>query len=466
MDVVPIVDTGLGNTSWLVDLGDGGALVIDPSRDPRSYLAEADKRGLTVRFVAETHVHADFVSGSRELAGMGARLLAPAQAGLLFAHEDLTDGQELDLGGLRLQVLATPGHSPEHVTYLLVDGQRPVAVFTGGALIVGGVARTDLGGDQRTDELSRLAYRSIRQRLFTLPDELEVFPTHGPGSFCSAVQAGERSSTIGRERTSNPLLAETDEDTFVTELRSGLGSYPSYFDWMPALNRRGAPRHGAQRPVLARVTPPDARELLGAGDMIVDARPIAAFAAGHVAGAISIALRPVFATWLGWLVDPDRPLIVVLDEDQDRDMLVEACLKVGYHNLVGEIDGGMPAWIAAGGRTDKLPLIDAGADAGALTGRRVLDVRQNGEYATVHIPGADHRQLGDLPESADTPRIPTTVMCGHGERAMTAASLLAAAGHHDLTVLHGGPGEWQQATGRPLVPGPLRTAGSDSRTHA
>lgn len=450
MDVVPIVDEGLGNVSWLVDLGDGGALVVDPSRDPRPYLAEADRRGLAVRFAAETHVHADFVSGGRELAGLGARLLAPAQAGLSFPYEGLADGQKLDVGGLRLRVLGTPGHSPEHLSYLLLDAGTPVAVFTGGALIVGGVARTDLAGRERTDELSRAAYRSIHRRLLTLPDEVAVFPTHGPGSFCSAGQGGRRSSTIGRERAGNPLLAAAaDEDAFVANLRAGLGSYPSYFDWMPALNRRGAPRHGVHRPALARLTPADVTERRGAGAIVVDARPIAAFAAGHIPAAISIAARPAFATWLGWLIDAGRPLILVLDDDQDREQVVEACLKVGYHNLVGEMDGGMSAWTAAGGETQTLPLVDAAA----LEGRRVLDVRQPGEYTTGHIPGAQSRELGDLPARTDQEQAPTTVMCGHGERAMTAASLMVANGHGDLTVLRGGPREWQHQTGTPLATG-------------
>lgn len=449
MDVVPIVDEGLGNASWLVDLGDGGALVVDPSRDPREYLAEARRRGLTVRCVAETHLHADFVSGGRELAGLGARLLAPAKAGLSFAHEGMADGQELDLGGLRLRVLATPGHSLEHVSYLLLDGDSPVGVFTGGALIVGGTARTDLAGPERIDELSRLAYRSIQQRLLSLPDAVPVFPTHGPGSFCSAGEGGERSSTIGRERVENPLLAAAgDEDGFVAALRAGLGSYPSYFDWMPAVNRRGAPRHGTVRPVLARLSPADVHRRLEAGAALVDARAITAFAGGHIPGAVSIAARPVFATWLGWLVDPARPLVLVLDEDQDREAVVEDCLKVGFDHLVGEIDGGMPAWITAGGQTRTLPLVEAGA----LAGRRILDVRQSGEYAAGHVPGAQLRELGGLaipPEKSDDP---LTVMCGHGERAMTAASLLAP-GSADMTVLHGGPGEWQRATSELLVTG-------------
>lgn len=451
MDVVPFVDEGLGNASWLVDLGDGGALVVDPFRDPRPYLAEADKRGLTVRFAAETHVHADFVSGARELAGLGARMLAPAQAGLAFAHEGRAEGQALDVGGLRLQVLATPGHSPEHVSYLLLDGDAPVGVFTGGALIVGGIARTDLAGPERIEELSRLAYHSASQRLLTLPDEVAVFPTHGPGSFCSAGAGGDRSSTIGRERAANPLLATArDEDNFVATLRAGLGAYPTYFDWIPAINRRGAPRHGTTRPVLARLTPADVADRLKAGAAVVDARPITGFAAGHIPGAISIAARPAFSTWLGWLIDPDRPLIVVLNEGQDRDAMVEACLKVGYHNLAGELDGGMPAWAAAGSETSTLPLVEADT----VAGQRLLDVRQPSEYRAGHIPGAAHRPLGKLTAPTEgEASVATTVMCGHGERAMTGASLLAASGHRHLSVLHGGPGDWQQATGRSVATG-------------
>jgi glyoxylase-like metal-dependent hydrolase (beta-lactamase superfamily II)/rhodanese-related sulfurtransferase len=448
--VWPVADEGLGNGSYLAEVGDGAGLVVDPGRDPRPYLRLAAANGLRITFAADTHVHADFVSGGRELAGLGARLLAPAGSGLAFGHEELRDGHDLDLGGLTLRALATPGHTPEHLSYLLLDGMAPAAVFTGGALIVGGVARTDLADPAAAEAWTRAAYRSARG-LLDLPDGLPVYPTHGPGSFCSAGEAGERTTTIGQEKAANPLLAGPGEDAFTASLLARLGSYPAYFRRMPAVNRRGAPRHGPTRPVLAKLTAAHLAELAAAGATIVDARPIEAFAAGHVPGSLSNALRPAFATWLGWLADPQQPLVVVLDDGQDRGELVEACLKVGYDNLTGELDGGITTWQAAGLATASIPLTDAN-DA-ACGGRQVLDVRQDSEWAAGHLPGAVHRELGTLASPSPAtwlPGGPLAVMCGHGERAMTGASLLAAAGAGGLSVLRGGPDDWAKATGQQL----------------
>ncbi len=445
----PLPHEGLGNYSYLAEVAEGLALAVDPGRDPRPYLDLAAAQGLRVAFTADTHVHADFVSGSRELAGEGARLIAPAASGLSFGHEELRDGEGLDLGGLTLRALATPGHTPEHLSYLLLDGARPVAVFTGGALIVGGVARTDLAGPDRAEEWTRVAYRSARA-LLGLPGDLAAYPTHGPGSFCSAGETGEHLSTIGRERAGNPLLAGTGEDSFTRQVLARLDSYPAYFTRMPAVNRRGAPRHGASRPVLAALTPAHVAELAAEGATIVDARPIAGFAAAHIPGSLSNELRPAFATWLGWLVSPDRPLIAVLDAGQDRGELVEAALLVGYDNLTGELDGGMDAWHAAGLPTAAIPLLDAATDH-LPDESRVLDVRQRGEWASGHLPGAIHTELGVLAgPGAGLPEGPVAVMCGHGERAMTGASLLATAGSPGVSVLRGGPGDWAKATGQPL----------------
>src|SRR5712671_2249759 len=183
---IALVDEGLGNSSYLVDLGDGRALVVDPERDPGPYLAAARRRGRAVAYAAETHLHADFVSGSRELAAYGARVLAAAAGGTGFPHRGLSDGDEVDLGGLTLRALATPGHTPEHLAYLLLDGPRPLALFSGGAVLPGGAARPDLIGPEQTEPLARDLYRSAHQRLGDLPDDLPVYPTHGAGSFCSA----------------------------------------------------------------------------------------------------------------------------------------------------------------------------------------------------------------------------------------------------------------------------------------
>jgi hydroxyacylglutathione hydrolase len=451
----PVPDRGLGNSSYLTEVADGLALAVDPGRDPRPYLEIAAANGLRIAFTADTHLHADFVSGSRELAGLGARLLGPAAARLAFPHEPLRAGQELDLGGLTLRALATPGHTPEHLAYLLLDGGTPVAVFTGGALIPGGVARTDLQGAAHAEAWTRAAYRSARSLLDELPDDLDVYPTHGPGSFCAPGESGEHATTIGAEKAGNPLLAGADEAAFTRALLAGLGSYPAYFDRTPAVNGRGAPRYGVTRPPLPKLTAAHLAELAGNGATIMDARPIAAFAAAHIPGSLSNELRPAFSTWLGWLADPEAPLAVVLEPGQDRDELVEACLKAGYDNLAGELDGGIDAWKAAALPAASIPLLEPGP-LEMQNGYRVVDVRQRAEWSSGHLCGAIHAELGSLADPAAAARLPTgplAVMCAHGERSMTAASLLAAGGFTGLSVLRGGPADWASASGVPLVTG-------------
>jgi hydroxyacylglutathione hydrolase len=449
VDLVPLVDEGLGNSAYLVDLGDGRALVVDVSRDLRAVHAAAAQRALTVAFAADTHLHADFLSGAYQLGATSrARVLASAAGNREFSHTGLHDGDEVDLGGLRLRALLTPGHTHEHLAFLLLDGDREVGVFTGGSLLVGSAARTDLVSDERTDELTRAQYASLR-RLAALPGEVQVWPTHGAGSFCSAPPGAERTSTIARELATNPLLQAPDEDAFVAQLLGSLGSYPSYFRALGEINRVGPPLLESD-PILAPLRVDEVRTGLADGAIVIDARPVNRFAQSHVRGAISIPLRPVFASWLGWLAPADRPLIVVRDSDQDGADIAWQAAKIGYDNIIGELDGEMAAWTAAGHDTASTRL----ADAGELDGRRVLDIRQRSEYLAGHLPGAMHVELGDIPHrAAEIPDEPTVVMCGHGERAMGAASLLEAAGHHNLVVLDGGPQDWVQVTGGHLETG-------------
>lgn len=449
VDLVPLVDEGLGNTSYLLDLGDGRALAVDVSRDLRSLRRAAGQRGLRIAFAAETHLHSDFLSGAVQLAAHdGARPLGSADAGRKYSHGSLGDGDEVGLGGLRMQVLATPGHTHEHLSYLLLDGDRPLGVFTGGSLLVGAAARSDLVSPEETDALARAQYASLR-RLARLPDDVEVWPTHGAGSFCTAPAGSSRTSTIGAEKASNPLLNVSDEDAFVAATTSAVGSYPPYFHRLPELNRLG-PAVLEREPALAGLSVDTVRGLLAEGAVVLDVRPLAAFAERHLPGSLSIPLRPVFASWLGWLAPADRPLIVVRDQDQHADDIVWQPLKIGYENIAGELLGGVDAWASAGGALAKTGI--AGPDE--LDRRRVLDVRQRAEFVAGHVPGAVHVELGDLAAVADElPSAPTVVMCGHGERAMSGASLLERAGHRELAVLAGGPDEWALATGRPLVAG-------------
>lgn len=448
VEVVPLVDKGLGNSAYLVELGGGRALAVDASIDLRAVSEVVERRGLTVAFAADTHLHADFLSGARHLAAIqDARVLAPAAGRREFSHRGLEDADEVDLGGLRLRALATPGHTHEHLSYVLLDGERPVGVFTGGSLLVGSAARTDLVSPEQTEMLARAQYHSL-QRLAILPDDVAVWPTHGAGSFCSAPPGTERTSTIGREKATNALLRATDEDAFVAGLLDSLGSYPPYFLRLAEINRHGPVLD--REPALQPLAAADVSRLLADDAMAVDVRPVPEYAAGHIPGALSIPFRPALASWLGWLAPPDRPLIIVHSTHQQPAEIAWQAAKIGYDNLAGAIDGGMAAWAASGQPVIRTKL----ARPNEIASRRVLDVRQDSEFAAGHLPGATHIELGDLPDrSAELPDEPTVVMCGHGERAAGGASMLERAGHTDVTVLVGGPDDWARDTGRSLESG-------------
>jgi hydroxyacylglutathione hydrolase len=441
----PTVDEGLGNSSYLLDLGDGSALAVDPSRDLRSLKQVAAKAGLQIRFAADTHLHADFLSGALQLAASeGATVLASAAGRRDFPHRGLSDGDEVDLGGLTLRTVSTPGHTHEHMAFELLDGARVLGVFTGGSLLVGSAARTDLVSPERTEELARAQYHSL-QRLAELDDDVSVWPTHGAGSFCSAPPGTDRTSTIGTERATNTLLRAESEDVFVKDLLDSLGTFPAYFSRLSEINRRG-PALVADE-AMASLSAEHVATLMAEGAEVVDVRPPADFAAGHLPGSVSIPLRPAFATWLGWLVAPDTPTVVVRTPDQDVDEVVWQAHKIGYDRIVGELEGGIDIWTAAGRQAAVIPLVDAAS----LSGAQVLDIRQDNEYAAGHVPGALHLELGSLMSHlSELPSGPMVVMCGHGERAMGAASLLQRAGRADLAVLGGGPDDWARATGRPL----------------
>ncbi|WP_028935487.1 MBL fold metallo-hydrolase [Pseudonocardia spinosispora] len=456
-----LVDEGLGNSGYLLDLGDGGALVVDPPRDLRAVRASAAEAGLRVRFVADTHLHADFLSGAAQLAhDEGALVLASAAGDRGFVHRGLVDGEEVDLGGVTLRAMATPGHTDEHLAFLMSDDQSPLGVFSGGSLLVGSVARTDLLGRERREELARAQYGSLR-RLVALPEATALWPTHGAGSFCAAPPGTERTSTIGREIASNPLLG-LDEDTFVAQLLGSLGSYPPYFRRLGELNRTGPiVLASGYTPALVPLSVSTVRALRSDGALVVDVRPVADYAAGHIPGSVSIPLRPQFATWLGWLVEPGVPLVIVRNTDgtgaQDAAEVVWQALKVGYDNFAGELDVGMDAWAEAGLAVATTELVRPEQ----LGDRQVLDIRQDTEFAEGHLPAATHIELGELvdgvatapewvlPPASEAP----VLMCGHGERAASAASLFERAGYRNLAVLVGGPRGWAAATGSRLESG-------------
>jgi glyoxylase-like metal-dependent hydrolase (beta-lactamase superfamily II)/rhodanese-related sulfurtransferase len=441
------VDEGLGHSSYLVDLGDGSAAIIDPPRFPTDHLATARARRLRPRWTIDTHSHADYVTGSPALAESdGITFIAPAASSLESPHLAVHDEARIDLAPrVALRAIATPGHTPDHHVYILERGGEPAALFSGGSLMVGAVGRTDLCGPESAEPLAHAIFHSLR-RLDGLPDDLSVYPTHGAGSFCSAPGGADRTTTLGRERASNHLFRIDDEDTFVKELLAGFGSFPSYFLDLPERNRRG-PRRYEGLPQLERLDIDAAERSLARGAVVVDTRPIGEFAAGHVPGAISNALRPVFASWLGWIVGLDRPIVIIADDRQDRAEIMRQCLDIGHDAVAGELDGGINAWRAVGRTIDRISLVGPDAIVGTL-----VDVRQKAEFDAGHVPGAVNLELGSL-TTAEIPNGAITVICGHGERAMTGASILANRGHRDLNVLDGGPETWAAWSREPLAVG-------------
>jgi hydroxyacylglutathione hydrolase len=439
------VDEGLGHSSYVVDLGDGTAAILDPPRFTAEHVAAAEAWGATLRWTIDTHSHADYVTGSPSLtAQSGIVFIAPAASKLETPHRAVHDEELVALApGVGLRAISTPGHTPDHHVYLVEHDGSPVALFSGGSLMVGAVGRTDLCGPEPAEPLAHEMFHSLR-RLDGLPDDLAVHPTHGAGSFCSAPGGADRTTTLGHERATNALFRINDEDSFVEQLLAGFGTFPTYFGRLPEVNRRG-PRLYPQLPRLDRLDADAVDRHVAAGALIVDARPIAAFASGHVHGSISNALRPVFASWLGWITDLDRPVVIVAGADQDRDEIVRQCLDIGHDSIVGELDGGIDAWRASGRPIDGVRLITPANIVGTL-----IDVRQRAEYQSGHVPGAINIELGSLSNTA-VPDGSVTVMCGHGERAMTGASILTARGHRDVSVLDGGPDTWAEWSGQTLV---------------
>jgi len=440
--VHPLRDDALSNTSYLV-ASEGVAVAVDPPRDVDRHLELADRIGVGIVATLDTHLHADYVSGAPELAaGVGAEVVVPRDAEPRYPHRGVVGGDRLGWNGVSLEAIATPGHTPDHLAYVLLDGDDPTAVFSGGSLIVGGAARTDLLGEQRTEDLARAQFRSLR-RLAGLPDATALHPTHGAGSFCLAASTSVANPTIGSERRTNPLLQLDEEDAFVRALTGGFGSFPTYYAHLQELNHEG-PALIRDLAEPAALTPEAAAELRETGAWLVDARPIRDWAAGHPRDAVSIEVRPAFASWLGWAVPFGEPVVLLVDDEQRAEALTLA-RRIGYDEVIGWIDGGIDAWRAAG-----LP-VGAVEEVGPEEARRrqergatLLDVRQRAEVDALRLPGAIHVELGDVIAGA-TPRAPEVItFCGHGERSATAASLLESRG---VTVanLVGGTAAWEAA---------------------
>ncbi|MEU9171161.1 MBL fold metallo-hydrolase [Streptomyces sp. NPDC048420] len=435
-----ITTAPLGDTSYLLVSGDEAALV-DPQRDCWGLLADCDSRGVRVRYVLETHVHNDYVSGAMEVRAVtGATVAAPARAGYAFDHLPMAEDDEIAVGDLLVRAMETPGHTAEHTSYLVFGAGRlaPEAVFTGGSLLVGGSGRTDLSGADRTESLAHAQFRSLR-RLALLPDATRVLPTHGAGSSCAAGPASaDRTTTVGAERRVNPALA-ADEEEFVSE-RTHLPAYPAYYRHMAPLNRTGPTVLGGPPPGARPLTPDSVARLAAGRALVVDARDRRAFAAAHLPGSLSNELDDSFAALIGQVVPFGTPLVLVLSEpvaDAAHEALTQL-LRIGYEQVEGYLEGGIERWQTEGRPVGSFRAADVSELFVPRPQVRILDVRSPHEPGT--IPGALAIPVGELPwRLAEIPRDREVwTVCGRGRRAAVAASLLDRAGIPVTAVIRGG----------------------------
>ena len=449
MIVESFFDEGLGNSSYLLAAAERRtAVAIDPQRDVDRYLDLADRRGWRIGHVLETHLHADFVSGSRELAARtGATVLASAEASLAFVHQPLRDGEVFNAGGLDFQVLATPGHTPEHLAFLLLsrDG-RPKMLFSGGALLPGSAARTDLIAPHLTESLTRALYHSLHERILTLPDFVPVHPTHGAGSFCAAGVQDKRSTTIGDERRSNPLVAAANEDAFVARALRDLSAYPDYFLRMRAVNQSGPTLLGSL-PKPAPLSALQVSHAMMGGAVLLDTRPSEAFDAGHIPSSYGIPLSPSFGTWAGWILPAEARLLLLTESDQATADVVRQMIRVGFERFEGYLAGGLSAWQAEGNETVSIPRIPV--EAVQNDGRQIVDVREAAEWRAGHVPGALSVPMSQLRQRlGNLPQQPLLVHCAQEFRSTIGASILERAGFQ-VSHLVGGFEAWGRA-GKPV----------------
>jgi len=453
MFIEQFVDEGLGNSAYLVGSHESHlAALIDPLRDVDRYLAAADRMGVAISHVLDTHLHADFITGVREVAARSqATIGASAAAGLGFDHRPLGEGDAIALGDLTIGVLATPGHTPEHISFTLskAGASKPAALFSGGALMVGGAARTDLISAERTVPLARQLYHTIHDKLLALPDDVDVYPTHGAGSFCAAPTSSDRSTTIGRERSGNYLAQPQSEDEFVQAALSGLPSYPTYYRDLRPINQRG-PRVLGGVPALTPRSPEEVRQWIEQRGEVLDVRPPYTFVEGHIPGAYGIAVTVPLITWAGWLIPFGTPLMLVSNGPADREEAVRQLIRIGYDDLRGYLEGGMDAWAEAALPLDRfksMRVAELRERMGAGEAPVILDVRQDSEWEAGHIGGAIHIENGRLPWD-NLPLLkdqPIAVHCQHGGRSVAGLSILARRGYLDLAVVKGGFAAWEKA---------------------
>ena len=443
------VDTGLGNSAYLIGSHETKkGILIDPLRDVDRYLHAASELGLTPTHVLDTHLHADFISGNREIASQTKAVIgASAQGHVEFEHTPLSEDTVIDLGAFQIRVMTTPGHTHEHISFLLTeaDSKTPAALFSGGALIVGGAARTDLLGHEHTLGLAHDLYHTIHDKLLKLPDEVEVFPTHGAGSFCVAPASKDRTTTIGRERKTNQLAQPMNQEEFIKRALTGLPSYPTYYKYMRPLNQNRVKILGGV-PVQKPITPTEVKSLMDEGFLVLDIRHQKAFAAGHIPGSYGIRVDAPLVVWAGWVIPFGSRIILLTESAGDREEAMRQLIRIGYDDVVGYVEGGIEAW-AKEYPVETVSAIGPKELRERLSEVTLLDVRMLSEWNEGHIAGAIHFEGGRVAwDELTFPKDkPIAIQCASGNRSIIAISVLKRRGIHNVIQVDGGITKWKMS---------------------
>jgi hydroxyacylglutathione hydrolase len=454
---------GLAHYSYIVSSRER-AVVVDPKRDVDTYLAFAAERGWKITYILETHIHADYASGARELASAtGAELwLSAHDEGedyvYQFPHNAMRDGDRLEWDGVAIAALHTPGHTPEHLSFLIhepAQSPHPAVMLSGDFLFVGSLGRPDLLGEQSKRRLAELLYDSLHRRIGHLPDDLEVRPAHGAGSFCGSGMSDRPQSTLGYERASNIFFGEREREQFVSRILAHVPPFPDYYRRMKRVNAEG-PRLLGQLPGDRAIEAAEFRDSIERENaVVVDCRSPESFGRGHVPGSLNIGAGGGFSTWAAWVVPYDRPLLLVGDRETNLDDARRGLARVGLDDARGFLEGGFEAWAERGWPQSQIEQVSAAElDSRRRSGAVVVDVRSDAEWSSGHIPGSLHIMGGDLPKRlGELPRdARVNVVCASGYRSGVAASVLRRAGFTGVANLSRGLNEWRDR-GLPLETG-------------